>query len=64
VIDLLVLSGLCKSKGEARRLIDQGGAMVDGEKVEELFQTVSEEDLRKGVVLKKGKKAFHKVVME
>lgn len=64
VIDLLVLSGLCKSKGEARRLIDQGGAMVDGEKVEALFQTVSEEDLRKGVVLKKGKKAFHKVIID
>ncbi len=60
VIDLLVLGELAKSKGEARRLIEQGGISVNGEKVTAVSQTVSADDLANGVKLKKGKKIFHK----
>ncbi len=60
VIDLLVLGELAKSKGEARRLIEQGGISIDGEKVTSVGQTVSESALSEGIKLKKGKKIFRK----
>ena len=62
VIDLLVLTRLAPSRGEARRLIAQGGVSVDEEKVTDVMQAVPETAFDKGyVILKKGKKAFHKV---
>lgn len=62
VIDLLVLTRLAPSRGEARRLIAQGGVSVDDEKVTDVMQAVPETAFDKGyVILKKGKKAFHKV---
>lgn len=65
VIDLLVASSLAKSKGEARRLIEQGGITVDDARVTELTAAVSKTDFEKGhVLVKKGKKVFHKIVLE
>lgn len=64
VLDLLVLTGLCPSKGEGRRLIQQGGVLLDGEKVENPMQQVEVDALRQGVVLKKGKKVHHKVFLK
>lgn len=65
VIDILVASALAKSKGEARRLIEQGGITVDDERVTDIGKTVSSEDFAKGhVLVKKGKKVFHKIVLE
>ncbi len=64
VIDLLVICGLVKSKGEARRLIQQGGVSVDGEKVAAIETMASEEVLRKGAVIKKGKKVYHKAILK
>ncbi len=62
VIDLLVLTRLAPSRGEARRLIAQGGVSVDDEKVTDVMQAVPKAAFDKGyVILKKGKKAFHKV---
>ncbi|MBE6692412.1 MAG: tyrosine--tRNA ligase [Ruminococcaceae bacterium] len=60
LIDLLVLGELAKSKGEARRLIEQGGISVDGEKVSDFGFAVSADALQNGVKVKKGKKIFHK----
>ena len=60
VADLLVLGGIAKSKGEAKRLIEQGGIAVDGEKVTSIGQTVSESQLTDSVKIKKGKKIFHR----
>ncbi len=60
VIDLLVLGGIAKSKGEACRLIEQGGISLNGEKVTEVNQTVTMEQLAASVKIKKGKKIFHK----
>ena len=58
---VLVKCKLCPSKGEAKRLIQQGGVLVDDQKVADMFATLTEEDFAKGyVVIKKGKKVFHK----
>lgn len=61
VIDLLTKCGLAPSKGEARRLVQQGGISVDDQKVTDVAQTISKEDFEKGyVILRKGKKVYHK----
>ncbi len=61
VIDLLTKCGLAPSKGEARRLVQQGGVSVDDQKVTDVAQTISKEDFEKGyVILRKGKKVYHK----
>ncbi len=63
-IDLLIATGLTPSRGEARRLIEQGGMSVDGEKVSGAFATISKSAFEKGYILiKKGKKAYHKVIL-
>ena len=54
---------IAKSRGEGRRLIEQGGITVDGEKVTDVFATVSYDDVKRGVVIKKGKKIFKKLVL-
>ncbi len=61
VLDLLVSAGLAPSKGEARRLVAQGGISVDGEKVDDANAFVCAEQLTSGIVIKKGKKVYHKV---
>ncbi len=65
LIDLIVNCGLAPSKGEARRLIQQGGIMLAGEKVKEISSTCKIEDFSgEGIVIKKGKKVFHRAYME
>lgn len=65
VIDLLMLSGLTKSRGEGRRLIKGGGISLDGGKVTDEFAAVSPEDFADGsVMIKKGKKIFHKITLQ
>ena len=61
VLDLMLTAKLVPSKREARQLIQQGGLLINGEKVADMAQTVSEEQLREGVVIRKGKKVYHKV---
>ena len=62
IIDLLKLSKLISSNGEGRRLIDQGGISVDGEKVKDLKQKYTVDNFEKGyIVIKKGKKVYHKI---
>ncbi len=62
VLDMMVKSKLAPSKGEARRLIQQGGVEVAGEKVSDVNAVIAREQLAgEGVVLKKGKKVFHRV---
>ena len=64
VVDLLVKTGIAPSKGEARRLIQQGGVSVNGEKVAAPNAAVSENELREGVMLKKGKKIYHRAILK
>ena len=61
VLNMLVLAELAKSKSEGRRLIQGGGVSIDDEKILDVEAVVSEEQLRKGILLKKGKKGFKKV---
>ncbi len=62
ILDLMVAAGLTSSKGEARRLVQQGGVSVDGEKVTDTFASFGDEFDKGYVVIKKGKKVFHKVI--
>ena len=64
IMDALVTTGLAASRSEARRLITQGGISVDGEKVDSIDYAISEESLKDGVKIKKGKKVFHKLQLE
>ena len=65
VLTLLVKCGLAASKGEARRLVQQGGVSVNDEKVTAIETTFGcEQFTGDGVVIKKGKKVFHKAVLE
>jgi tyrosyl-tRNA synthetase len=63
VIDVAAGSGLCKSKGEARRLAAQGGLYVNNRRVENAETTVNVSDIVDGrvLVLRSGKKRFHLV---
>ncbi len=61
ILDLMIACGLAASRSEARRLTVQGGVTIDGEKVSAPDYTVSKKALENGVVIRKGKKVFHKV---
>ena len=64
VMSLLVLSGLCSSRSDARRNIQQGGVLCGSEKVNDINLRFSAEELRKGVVLRRGKKNFKKIILK
>ncbi len=64
LIDLMMMCKLTPSKGEARRLIQQGGVSLDGVKVDSIDRKVSLDELKNGVKIKKGKKVFHKAVLK
>ena len=59
----MVAAGLCGSNREARQLVQQGGVLVDGEKVTDPKAVLTVDALNKGVVIKKGKKFYHKVTL-
>ena len=61
ILDLMMAAKLVPSKREARQLIQQGGILMDGEKVENPTLVITAEQLQNGVVIKKGKKTYHKV---
>ena len=64
VLDLMIKCGLIGTKGEGKRLIQQGGVSVDDNKVTDMFAVVSKADFEKGyVVIKKGKKVHHKATL-
>ncbi len=61
ILDLLLKCNLIPSKGEGKRLIQQGGISVDDEKITDMFHKVAKDAFDKGhVIIKKGKKVFHK----
>lgn len=64
VMDLLMKTALVPSKGEGRRLIQQGGLVINDEKVTDIAKMLTTDDFKDGeIIIKKGKKTFHKVVM-
>ena len=65
VLNLLVACGLAPSKGEARRLVQQGGVSVNNEKVADVNAVLAQELFAgDGVIIKKGKKVFHRAVLK
>ena len=60
----MIKVGLAPSKGEVRRLVQQGGVSVNDVKVNDFAERFDEAALRSGLIVKKGKKVFHKVVLE
>ena len=64
ILTMLVKAALVPSKSEARRAVQQGGVSVDGEKITNIHEVFTEDAFKAGVVLKKGKKNFRKIVME
>jgi tyrosyl-tRNA synthetase len=63
MMDLMVKCNLVKTKSEARRLIQQNGVAVDNEKINMNTLMISEDRLKDGIVIKKGKKVYHKAII-
>ncbi len=64
ILTLLVKTGLCSSKSDARRAVEQGGVSADGEKLADIKKAFTEDELKKGVLIKRGKKNFKKAVIK
>ena len=64
ILTLLVKAGLAASNGEARRNVQQGGVTVDGEKVTDIAAAYTREQLQTGLLVKRGKKNFKKVILK
>ena len=64
IMSLLVKTGLCSSKSDARRNIQQGGVSVDGAKVTDIGRSFSADELKNGVVIWRGKKNSNKVILK
>ena len=63
VLSLLMRCGLAASKGEGRRLVQQGGVMVNEQKVSDAAARFTKEQAKEGLMMKKGKKVFHRAVL-
>ena len=63
LIDALVETKLCASRGEAKKLIQQGGVSVEEEKINDLGYKLTVDKLKDGIKIKKGKKVYHKVIV-
>jgi tyrosyl-tRNA synthetase len=64
VLDLMVAGKLAPSRSEAKRLVIQGGVVMNEEKVAAFSQMVEADALREGVVIRKGKKVYHKFILK
>lgn len=64
LITLLVVGGLVGTRSDGRRAIEQGGVTVNGEKETDVRKTYTKDDFGDGIVIKKGKKSFKKLVLK
>jgi len=65
ILTILQKSGLCDTKSDARRAVDQGGVEVNGEKVSAITRSYSlEECSGEGIVVRRGKKNFRRVIVK
>ena len=64
ILDLMLACQLIPSKGEGRRLVQQGGVMVNEEKVESIDASYTAEQLKEGLKIRKGKKVYHKAILK
>ena len=63
IMTVLVRSGLCASKSEARRNIQQGGVTVNDEKITDISKSFGADELKKGIIVRRGKKNYSKVIL-
>ena len=63
ILDVLSKAALIPSKKEGRRLIEQGGVEVNGKKVTDVNMQITKDDLQEEMIIKKGKKTFHKITI-
>ena len=62
LVEAIAQTGISESKGQAKKLIEQGGISLNDEKVTDLSYTLSEKDFKEGyAIIKKGKKTYHKL---
>ena len=64
VADILVRCGLAKSRGEAKRLVEQGGITINGSKAENANALVASADISDGIKIRKGKKIYHRFIAD
>ena len=64
ILDLMLACKLIPSKGEGRRLVQQGGVMVNEEKAESIDASYTAEQLKEGLKIRKGKKVYHKAILK
>ena len=64
IMSLLVKTGLCTSKSDARRNVQQGGVTVDDKKVADIAASYTADELKNGIIVKRGKKNFNKVILK
>ena len=64
IVSILVKAGLAPTRSEARRNVEQGGVLVDGEKITDFKATFTKEQCAAGLLVKRGKKNFKKVVLQ
>ena len=62
VLTLLVKAELCSSKSDARRNVQQGGVTIENEKITNIDHTLSREEIAEGILVRKGKKSFCRVI--
>ena len=60
---MLVMSGIAKSRNDARTLVTQGSVSVGDEKITDLSKKVSKTDIGDGLIVRKGKKVYHKFIL-
>ncbi len=63
ILDLMVACGLVASKGEGRRLVQQGGVSINDTKVTDPNKRITKEELTEAVIIRKGKKVYHKATV-
>ena len=63
IMTVLVRSGLCASKSEARRNIQQGGVTINDEKITDISKSFGADELKKGIIVRRGKKNYSKVIL-
>jgi len=59
----MVRCSLAASRSDARRLIEGGGVAINGKEVRDVLFAVDRESLRQGVIIRKGKKVFHRIIL-
>ena len=64
LLNVMITCGLTTSRGEGRRLVEQGGVSVNGEKITDPNYVVTKDALKEGIKIKKGKKVFHKAILK